>query len=144
MLQPIRVLFLCDGNADRSLMAEGLLRSCGSERFEVHSAGVAPETPTAPTDLAVAVMQEAGVDISQQRSKCLNDYEDLQFDYVVTFCEQTKSSCLAFPRDAHNEHWQCIDPGEVQGSDADQLAAFRQARDEISARLRSWLAARTD
>ncbi|MCQ2036324.1 arsenate reductase ArsC [Stutzerimonas kunmingensis] len=136
MHQPIRVLFLCDGNADRSQMAEGLLRHLEPERYAVYSAGIEAKPLAA---MAVAVMQELGIDISQQHSTCLNDLEDIQFDYVVTLCEQVKSSCLAFPRDVHNEHWPCSDPGNVQGSDADRLAAFRQTRDEIHTRLRAWL-----
>lgn len=138
MHQPIRVLFLCDGNADRSQMAEGLLRHLEPERYAAYSAGI-EANPLA--GMAVTVMQELGIDISQQRSTALNDLEDIQFDYVITLCEQAKSSCLAFPRDGHVERWTCSDPGSADGSEADRLAAFRQARDEIHARLRAWLSA---
>lgn len=117
-------------------MAEGLLRSLGNERFEAFSAGI-DQAPLSA--LAVAAMLEIGIDIAQHRSKTLNEFEDVQFDYVVTLCEQAKSSCLAFPRDSHNEHWQCIDPALVKGSEAEQMAAFRQARDEIKALLLIWL-----
>jgi arsenate reductase len=113
-----------------------LLRHLEPERYAVYSAGIEAK-PLAP--MATAVMQELGIDISQQRSTSLNDFEEMQFDYVVTLCEQVKSSCLAFPRDAHSEHWQCSDPGSVQGSEAQRLAAFRQTRDEINTRLRAWL-----
>lgn len=136
MHPPIRVLFLCDGNADRSQMAEGLLRHLEPERYAVYSAGIEAKPMAA---MAVTVMQELGIDISQQRSSALNDLEDIQFDYVVTLCEQVKSSCLAFPRDVHIEHWSCSDPDSGHGSEADRLAAFRQARDEIHTRLRTWL-----
>lgn len=136
MHQPIRVLFLCEGNADRSQMAEGLLRVEGGDRFEVHSAGIDPR-PLDP--LAVAAMQEVGIDIAGQPSKHLNDYEDMQFDYVVTLCEQVVGSCLDFARDGHSLHWQCSDPSDSPGSDADRLAAFRQAREEIKENLDAWL-----
>lgn len=138
MHHPIRVLFLCEGNADRSQMAEGLLRARGDQRFEVHSAGIDPR-PLDP--LAVAAMLEIGIDISQQSSKHLNDYEDMQFDYVVTLCEQVVGSCLDFARDGHTLHWSCEDPSDAPGSDADRLVAFRRAREEIRARLEEWVEA---
>lgn len=136
MHPPIRVLFLCDGNADRSQMAEALLRSLGNERFEAFSAGIEP----APLSMmTVSVMREIGIDIAQSRTKNLNEFEEVQFDYVVTLCEQAKSSCLTFPRDSHNEHWQCMDPAAVKGGDAEQLAAFRQSREEIKTLLLAWI-----
>lgn len=137
MHQPIRVLFLCDGNADRSPMAEGLLRARGDGRFEVHSAGIEPR-PLDP--LAVTVMQEIGIDIARHRSRNLNDYEERQFDYVVALCDRVESCCVDFPRDGHTLHWRCIDPAEVPGSQAERLAAFRQAREEIKAQLETWMA----
>lgn len=136
MHHPTRVLFLCEGNADRSQMAEGLLRARGDQRFEVHSAGIDPR-PLDP--LAVAAMLEIGIDISQQPSKHLNDYEDMQFDYVVTLCEQVVSSCLDFARDGHTLHWHCADPSDSPGSDADRLEAFRRAREEVRTRLDEWV-----
>ena len=136
MHHPLRVLFLCEGNADRSQMAEGLLRAQGGERFEVHSAGIDPR-PLDP--LAVAAMREIGIDIAGQPSKHLNDYEEMQFDYVVTLCEQVVGSCLDFARDGHTLHWYCGDPSDAPGSDADRLAAFRQAREEIQGHLDAWM-----
>ncbi|HEY6611717.1 MAG TPA: arsenate reductase ArsC [Pseudomonas sp.] len=136
MRQPIRVLFLCEGNADRSQMAEGLLRAQGDQRFEVHSAGIDPR-PLDP--LAIAAMQEIGIDIAGQPSKHLNDYEEMQFDYVVTLCERVVGSCLDFARDGHSLRWYCIDPSDSPGSDADRLAAFRQAREEIQGHLDAWM-----
>ena len=140
MHHPIRVLFLCEGNADRSQMAEGLLRARGDQRFEVHSAGLDPR-PLDP--LAIAAMQEVGIDISQQTSKHLNDYEDMQFDYVVTLCEQVVGSCLDFARDGHVLHWYCSDPTEATGSDTERLTAFSEAREEIDSQLDTWLLALT-
>lgn len=138
MHHPIRVLFLCEGNADRSQMAEGLLRARGDQRFEVHSAGLDPR-PLDP--LAITAMQEVGIDISQQTSKHLNDYEDMQFDYVVTLCEQVVGSCLDFARDGHTLHWYCSDPLEATGSDTERLTVFRRAREEIDSQLDTWLLA---
>ncbi len=136
MHQPIRVLFLCEDNADRSQMAEAFLQARGDQRFEAHSAGIEPR-PLDP--LAVAAMREIGIDISQQTSKHLNDYEDIQFDYVVTLCEQVVGSCLDFARDGHTLHWYCSDPSDSLGSDTERLTAFRKARDEIKEHLEAWI-----
>lgn len=138
MHHPIRVLFLCDGNADRSQMAEGLLRTLGGERFEVYSAGIEPR-PLAP--LAVTAMQEIGIAIDQHQSNDLNDYEAMQFDYVVTLYARVESNFLDFARDGHVLHWRCFDPDEATGSEVQKLAVFRHARDEIKARLEAWVAA---
>ena len=135
MHTPVRVLFLCDANAARSQMAEALLRKTGGKAFEVHSAGLDPQ-PLHP--LAVKVMQEIDVDITGQRSKHLNEYMDTQFDYVITLCDQVKSSCAAFMRDNVTEHWQSEDPLEAKGTDEQKLAVFRRVRDEIRQKVEVW------
>src|SRR5574340_935576 len=94
---PVRVLFLCTGNSARSQMAEGLLRSMGGQDFEVRSAGLEPKELN---PLAVKAMAESNIDISSQRSKHLNEYLDIQFDYVITVCDRARDSCPTFPRDS--------------------------------------------
>lgn len=136
MNHPIRVLFLCDGNADRSQMAEGLLRALGGKRFEAYSAGI---EPAGLSPFAVAVMGEIGIDISAHSSKDLNVFEDRQFDYVVTLCQSARDSCIAFPRDAHNLHWQCRDPSEARGNTSERMEAYRAARDELRSMIGQWL-----
>lgn len=136
MHYPIRVLFLCDGSAYRSKIAEGLLRTMGGEDFDVHSAGLEPEEPN---PLAVKIMKEINIDISGQRINHINDYEGTQFDYIITLCDQVKDSCLAFPSDIENIHWSCVDPAEFRGTDEERLLAFRQVRDDIQSQLKSWL-----
>lgn len=138
MHQPIRVLFVCDGNAGRAQMAAGLLRVQGGARFAAHSAAIEPR-PLEP--LAVAVLQEVGIDIGEQPAKSLNDYEDLQFDYVVTLYEDEQPTCLDFSRDGHALYWRCPDPSEVAGPEAERLAAFRQARDALKVQVEAWCAA---
>lgn len=136
MHQPIRVLFVCDGNADRSRIAEALLRNAGGSAFDVNSAGIDP-APVHP--LAIASLREIGIEIDSARSKDLNDYIDTQFDYLITLCEQARQSCLEFPRDGHALHWQCDDPAAVEGSEEHKLEAFRAVRDAIGARLSAWV-----
>jgi arsenate reductase len=139
MHTPIRVLFLSDSNSVRSQMAEGLLRSLGGDRYDVHSAGLDEPRPLHP--LTLQVMAEANLDISGQRSKHLNDYLDTQFDYVITLCDRARVACPDFARDNETLHWHLDDPTDALGSDADKLAAFRHARDELRSRLESWIAA---
>lgn len=136
MKKPQRVLFLCEGNADRSQMAEALLKHFGSKAYEVHSAGLEPRMID---PLAIVAMQEMGIDISGQREKHLNEYMEMQFDYVITLCEQVKSSCLAFPRDAHVLHWQCNDPGQSKGTEDVRLSAFRQSANSLSGKIQEWI-----
>lgn len=136
MHTPIRVLFVCDGGTARSRMAEALLRQQGGDRFEVHSAGIEAE---ALSPLAVEAMREIGITLDDSPTPALNDFEDMQFDYVISLCDEAKTACLSFPRDAHNLHWVCPDPGEVQGTAEQQHAAFRQARDNIKQMVNAWL-----
>ncbi|HEX9373451.1 MAG TPA: arsenate reductase ArsC [Roseiflexaceae bacterium] len=132
-----RALILCTGNSARSQMAEGLLRALAGERFDVFSAGTKPSTVN---PLAIAAMDERGVDIRAQRSKHLNEYVEQPFDYVITVCDNAAENCPVFPGPAWRIHWSFPDPAAAQGSDAERLAAFQQVRDAIEARLRAWIA----
>lgn len=135
MHYPVRVLFLCTGNSARSQMAEGLLRALGGQDFEVHSAGLEPRELN---PLAVEAMAEIGIDISGQRSKHLNEFLDIQFDYIITVCDRARDSCPTFPRDSENIHWGYDDPAAAQGTEEEKLAVFRRVRNEIRQRLGIW------
>jgi arsenate reductase len=128
-----RVLFVCTHNSARSQMAEGLLRAWGGDRFEAYSAGT---VATRLRPEAVAVMQELGVDIAAQQSKTLTGYLALPWDLVVTVCDQARESCVVIPGAAATLHWSVNDPSAVEGDEAQRLAAFRAARDELSQRVR--------
>ena len=132
----IRVLFLCTHNSARSQMAEALLRHIGGERFEVLSAGT---EVTRVHPLAVAAMADVGLDISDARSKHLNEYVGDDFDYVITVCDAANESCPIFPGDPQRIHWSFSDPSAVEGSDEDRARAFAKVRDEITLRLRTWV-----
>lgn len=131
-----RVLILCTGNSARSQMAEGLLRHLAGGRFEVESAGTRPAGLRAE---AVEAMREAGIDISGQRSKSVDEFAGQSFDYVITVCDHAREACPVFPAETERIHWGFGDPAAVEGDDAERLAAFRRVRDEIEARLRAWL-----
>ena len=128
MAHPLRVLFVCDGSVARSQMAAGLLRHLGGNDFEVYSAGL---EAAAPQPQAIAAMQEIGIDIASLPTPHIDDYEALQFDYVISLCEEAKESCLAFPRDRENLHWQCDVPNSA--------VAYGQVRDQLRRRIEQWL-----
>lgn len=130
-----RVLILCTGNSARSQMAEGLLRHDAGGRFEVESAGT---NPTSVRPEAIAVMHEAGVDISGQRSKHVDEFAGQQFDYVITVCDHARETCPVFFGKAHQLHHDFEDPAAVTGSEAQRLAAFRRVRDQLRAYLRDF------
>src|SRR5215471_8511757 len=130
-----RVLFLCTGNSARSQMAEGLLRAKEGDRFEVFSAGTHPK---GLHPRSVEVMQEVGINISQQKSKDVSIYANDKFDYVITVCDRAKQQCPVFPG-AEPIHWGFDDPAEAPADR--QLDTFRRVRDEIRQRINLFLLA---
>jgi arsenate reductase len=137
MNRPIRVLFLCTGNSARSQMAEALLRSLGGADFEVFSAGTDPK---GLNPLAVEVMRETGIDISGHQSKPLDRFLGQSFDYIITVCDRARDNCPTFPGDNARIHWGYDDPAAATGSHEQRLAVFRRVRNELSERLRLWVA----
>ena len=141
MSKPIRVLILCTGNSARSQMAEGLLRHDGGNRFEAFSAGAQPGSVRPE---AIEVMREIGIDISNQRSKSLEEYLDQEFDFVITVCDNAAANCPIFPGPAKRIHKGFEDPpGPGIGSDEDRLAIFRRVRDEIRNYLQGFIVEQT-
>ncbi|VVB65129.1 Protein ArsC [uncultured archaeon] len=138
-----KVLFLCFHNSARSQMAEGLLRAKNGDSYEVYSAGV---EASRVDPRAVKVMNEIGIDISGQRSKTMNEYKGILFDLAVTVCDKAKVMCpicgvsLKAPATAPAAKEVILkifkDPAVAEGSEEDQINAFRQARDEI----KDWIA----
>jgi len=128
-----KVLFLCTGNSARSQMAEGFLRRMAGDRLEVFSAGT---HPTGLNALAVQVMKEAGIDIADQRSKHVQEFQGTPFEYVVTVCSSARQAsarqdCPVFPGTARVLHWDLTDPAAAEGTPEEKLKLFRQVRDQI-------------
>src|SRR5579871_577526 len=130
-----KVLILCTGNSARSQMAEGLLRQLKGERFEVCSAGTEPSSVRRE---AITVMSEIGIDISGNRSKHVDEFAGQAFDYVLTVCDHAKESCPIYPGLKNRYHHSFEDPAALQGSEEENLAAFRRVRDQLSAYLASF------
>jgi arsenate reductase (thioredoxin) len=133
-----RILVLCTGNSARSQMGEGLFRHEGQGKFEVQSAGTKPSLVRPE---AIAVMRELGIDISDHRSKSVNEFEGQSFDYAVTVCDNARDNCPFFPAGSQRIHWSFEDPAAVQGSEEERLAAFREIRDQIHAKVKEFFAA---
>ncbi|MDP9482723.1 MAG: arsenate reductase ArsC [Chloroflexota bacterium] len=133
---PIRVLFVCTGNSGRSQIAEALLERMGGPDFAVDSAGT---DPRGVNPFTVRVLAESGIDWSGAWSKSVNEFLDQSFDYVITVCDRAKQSCPVFPGSHESLHWGLDDPDEVDGTDADKLAAFRTTYRELGMRLRPFI-----
>ena len=138
MSEQKRVLILCTGNSARSQMAEGLMRHDAGDRFEVASAGVEPSRVRPE---AIEVMREIGIDISDHRSKSVDEFAGQDFDYVITVCDNANERCPIFPSATKRIHWSFDDPAAVEGDHPTRLNRFRQIRDEIRHRLRLFTAA---
>jgi arsenate reductase (thioredoxin) len=132
-----RVLFLCTHNSARSQMAEGILRQFGGDTVEVHSAGT---VATRVHPLAIATMAEQEIDIGGQRSKRLDELAAQQYDYVITVCDNARDACPIFPGAAEQLHWSIADPSAVTGDEDARRHAFRAAADELTRRIRDFLA----
>ena len=136
------VLILCTGNSCRSHLAEGFLRAVAGDLLDVQSAGSKPAGYVHP--LAVRVMQEAGIDISQNRSKHLNEFTNQKIETVITVCGNADQACPIFPGQVNRHHWAFVDPAHAKGSDEEILQVFRQVRDEIKRVFEAYGAGRKD
>ncbi|OFW53077.1 MAG: arsenate reductase [Actinobacteria bacterium RBG_13_35_12] len=130
------ILFLCTGNSCRSQMAEGFAKKMLSKDLKIFSAGVEPKRIH---PIAVKVMQEVGIDISQQRSKNISEVPIDKIDLVVTLCGDAAESCPVFPGKVKKIHWAIEDPAKVQGSEEEITKVFRKIRDNIQTYIISYL-----
>ncbi|MCW5935735.1 MAG: arsenate reductase ArsC [Fimbriimonadaceae bacterium] len=127
MPEPYRLLVICTGNRARSQMAEGFLRHYAKGRFEVLSAGTWPK---GVHPIAIEVMQEVGIDISNQTSDHVAEYQDRKIDCAVTVCDAAKEACPVFPNAVKKVHHSFPDPDQP-GSHEEVRALFRTLRDQI-------------
>ncbi|MEZ4733713.1 MAG: metalloregulator ArsR/SmtB family transcription factor [Caldilineaceae bacterium] len=137
-----KVLFLCTGNSARSQMAEAFMRTYAGDRYEVHSAGLHPKGMNPYT---VRVMEEVGLDLSEQRSKDVSEYLGrTNFAYLFTVCARGEADCPTSFLNNGGERieWDFADPVAFAGTEEETLAKFRAIRDQIDQQIRAWLAAR--
>ena len=132
-----QLYFLCTGNSCRSQMAEGFARDLAPKDWTIASAGVERH---GLNPLAVQVMEEVGIDISQQTSKLIDvDYLNTS-DIVVTLCGDARDKCPVTPPSVTRIHWPLTDPAQATGTPDQIMATFRQSRDEIKSRVTSLIA----
>ncbi|AMP98200.1 Protein tyrosine phosphatase [Pedobacter cryoconitis] len=123
-----KVLVLCTGNSCRSQLAEGFLRQFAGNQAEIYSAGI--ETHGV-NPKAIQVMSEVGIDLSTHSSNHVDEYSHIDFDYVITVCDNAKESCPYFPTQASKFHYNFPDPAKAKGTDQEIMQEFRRVRDLI-------------
>ena len=131
-----KVLFLCTGNSCRSQMTEGFLKNLAEALFEIVSAGT---YPSHVHPLAIKVMQEKDIDISQQSSKNVNQFINQHFDDVITLCDSAKQSCPLFPGKYRYIHWDFEDPAALEGDEDRKINKFREIRDKIEKKIKEYI-----
>jgi arsenate reductase len=139
---PPLVLILCTGNSCRSHLAEGILRQAAGDTLNIQSAGSKPAGYVHP--LAIKVMAEIGIDITQHRSKHLNEFLHTNVETVITVCGNADQACPIFPGQVNRHHWPFEDPAHATGTDDQKLATFRRVRDEIRRTFEAYAAGRSD
>ncbi|WP_018343129.1 arsenate reductase ArsC [Cytophaga aurantiaca] len=123
-----KILVLCTGNSCRSQIADGYLKYFAGDRAEVYSAGV--ETHGV-NPKAIATMKEDGIDISKHTSNNVNEYLDIDFDYVITVCDNAKERCPYLPTKAKKFHYNFPDPAKATGTEEEIKEQFRMVREMI-------------
>lgn len=123
-----KILVLCTGNSCRSQIAEGYLRHFAGDHAEIYSAGV--ETHGV-NPRAIAIMKEDGIDISAHTSNNIDEYRDIDFDFVITVCDNARERCPYFPTKAQKFHYNFPDPAKATGTETEIMAEFRSVREMI-------------
>jgi len=139
MSEPYKLLFLCTGNSARSIFGEYLLRRLAGSRFAVYSAGAFPTGKVNP--FAIQVLKDCfHIDATEARSKSAEEFKDLQFDFVITVCDNARETCPIWPGQPIVAHWGMEDPAEATGSDDQILRVFRQTALLMQRRLELFVA----
>ncbi|WP_426483348.1 arsenate reductase ArsC [Flavobacterium sp. 2] len=123
-----KILILCTGNSCRSQIAEGYIRYFAGNKAVVYSAGV--ETHGV-NPKAISIMKEDGVDISNHTSNNIDEYTNIDFDYVITVCDNARERCPFFPTKALKFHYNFPDPAKASGTDLEITEQFRNVRQLI-------------
>ena len=123
-----KILVLCTGNSCRSQIAEGYLRYFAGNKAEIYSAGI--ETHGVNPS-AIETMKEDGIDISAHTSNNIDEYRDIDFDYVITVCDNAKENCPYFPTQALKFHYNFPDPAKASGTEEEIKEQFRTVRNMI-------------
>ena len=125
------VLVLCTGNSCRSQMAHGYLNQLVRDKAIIYSAGIATHGLNPG---AIDIMKEDGIDISKHTSNHVDEYADVDFDFIITVCDHANENCPYIPsKNAIRLHHNFFDPSKVSGTEVEKHKAFLKARNEIKA-----------
>lgn len=129
-----KILFLCTGNTARSVLGEYLMKRIGKGRFEAYSAGAQPKGEVNP--YTERVLKEVfKIDCSDARSKSWEEFKDVDFDFVITVCDNAKESCPVWPGQPIIAHWGSEDPADFTGTDEEIFKKFREVAFQINRRI---------
>jgi arsenate reductase len=131
-----KILVLCTGNSCRSQIAEGYLKKFAGDKAEIYSAGIEVH---GLNPRAVATMKEDGIDISHQTSNHIDEYRNIDFDYVITVCDNAKERCPYFPSNAKKFHQDFPDPAKATGNEEEIMQQFRNVREMIKDYCRNFV-----
>lgn len=131
----IKVLVLCTGNSCRSQIAEGYLKNFAGGKAKIYSAGI--ETHGV-NPRAIEIMKDDGIDISGHSSNNMDEYRDIDFDYVITVCDNARENCPYFPGNAIKLHYNFPDPAKASGTEEEIMQQFGKVRDMIKKYTRSF------
>jgi len=131
-----KILVLCTGNSCRSQIAHGYLNHFGKDKVEVWSAGI--ETHGV-NPRAIATMKEDGIDISRHTSNNVDEYASMEFDYVITVCDNAKENCPYFPAKVKMLHHDFPDPAKAKGTEEEITAQFRNTREMIKLYMQEFI-----
>ena len=138
VVKDMKVLILCTGNSCRSQIAHGYLQAFAPSGTEVFSAGV--ETHGVNPN-AIKTMKEDGIDITSHTSNNIDEYNNVEFDYVITVCDNAKERCPYFPSNAYKFHFNFPDPAKATGNDEQIAQQFREVRDMIKVYTKEFVSA---
>jgi arsenate reductase len=124
----IKILVLCTGNSCRSQIAEAYLRKYSNGKAEIFSAGIEAH---GLNPRAIEIMREDGIDISGHTSNTIEEYRSIDFDFVITVCDNAKERCPVFPTSARTFHHNFLDPAKATGSEKEIMEVFKKVRNEI-------------
>ena len=124
----MKILVLCTGNSCRSQIAEGYIRYFAADKANIYSAGI--ETHGV-NPKAIEIMKRDGIDISGHTSNQIDEYTCIDFDYVITVCDNAKQSCPYFPSNAVKLHYNFPDPAQAVGTEEEVMEQFREVREMI-------------
>ena len=131
-----KVLFLDTDNSSRSQMAEGLLHRLGNKYFVVFSAGI---NPTTIDPRAIEAMDELDIDISNQESQSINDFLNINLDFIITVSAKAEESCPSFHENVEKIHWDIVDPTKAEGNEDEIMDVFTEARNEIESKIQDFI-----